>query len=258
MGLQAQILKSALYVGLCFFTDHMYWELIFYKKIIVHSPLVREDTDPLVLTVDNRGGGGRGEGNEVRGSLGVEAHDSLLLSGDASLEEVVQWAECVAVASVEHLDCDIWSRSAAASNAWQLLRVAERLSAAADMVDANTMRRALVRARLQSRQDDSEGRKLAQRLLVVEEEAANTLVIGSFFALFRALWSMRDAPLLASLLSEGATTNPRPSSSAVGVLGLLSRRALARVGCAKESSSSFAWCKAWASSLPRGGSGFVE
>jgi hypothetical protein len=221
----------------------------------VHSPLVREDTDPLVFTVDNSGGG---EGDEVRWTLGVEAHDSLLLSGDAALEEVVQWAERVAVASVEHLDCDIWSRSAAASNAWQLLRVAERLSAAADMVDANTMHRALVRARLQSRQDDSEGRKVAQRLLVVEEEAANTLVIGSFFALFRALWSTRDAPVLASLLSEGATTNPRPSSSAVGVLGLLSRRALARVGCAKESSSSFSWCKAWASTLPRGGSGFVE
>ena len=221
----------------------------------MHSPLVREDTDPLVLTVDNRGGG---QGDEVRWTLGVEAHDSFMLSGDAALEEVVQWAECVALASVEHLDCDIWSRSAAASNAWQLLRVAERLSAAADMVDANTMRRALVRARLQSRQDESEGRKVAQRLLVVEEEAANTLVIGSFFALFRALWSTRDAPVLASLLSEGSTTNPRPSSSAVGVLGLLSRRALARVGCAKESSSSFSWCKAWSSTLPRGGSGFEE
>ena len=66
------------------------------------------------------GGGGGREGDEMRWTLGVGAFNSLLASDAAALGDVVQWTECVAVASVEYLDCDIWRRSSAASNAWQV------------------------------------------------------------------------------------------------------------------------------------------
>jgi len=195
-----------------------------------YSALIRQDTDPLEANLDAGVGGGSME-EFKRGD------------GAAAFDEIISWAEALAAGAVQHLDCHHSRRAQAASSAPLLVRIAERLSAAADAVESSGLRHALARARRPVH--DHVRRQQQQQLLVAEEQVTQALLLASYLALFRALWSTRDPLALHLLLAEPAHVRQCDARSAGGIVSWFVRRALVRLG----THPSFSWAKTWAQSL---------
>ena len=113
-------------------------------RVQPYSALIRHDSDALQVDTDE---------NLVRDAVVRDTEATGCTSSDlrqgnvrVGFEEVLMWAEAVTVGAVQQLDCQpVWR--AQTGNSAALSRIAERLSAAADAVRANGLRRALSRVR---------------------------------------------------------------------------------------------------------------
>lgn len=122
------------------------------------------------------------------------------------------------------------------------MRIAERLSAAAEAVHANGLRRALSRVRLPKKAD---GKDEQRHVLATEERVSLALLLASYLALFRAAWAARDVLALQLLVVEPAHLGHCASTSPLGVMSWLVRRALSRAGA----HPSFSWASTWSHTL---------